>query len=120
MIISSGLMLLPTNVALDAEHDDDDLNGRPSAEVAATETENVSAPDINEVTRDLAPQTQRKTPVRFQHIAHGAIKPLIAMLASQYVIVAALVAGSAMTVAHYASRAIHEKFAAIVSALERF
>lgn len=123
MIVSSGLMLLPTNVALDAEHDalaDEDLIGRHPTDAAGAETENLSASDINEIARDLSPQRQREAPARSRSIARGVIKPLIALLTAQYVIVAALAAGTAVTVAHHASHLINEKFAAVVTALKRF
>lgn len=115
-------MYLPTNIVLDAEHDalfDEDMNRRSPAETADVETDNVSAPDINEITRDLAPQAQREAPARFRPVTRGVIKPLIALLTAQYVIVAALAAGAAVTVAHHASHLINEKFAAIVTALKR-
>lgn len=124
MIVSSGLMFLPTDIALDVEHDiafsDEDLIGRQSTTTADAETESTSAPDINEISADLALQTEREAPARLRHVARGVIKPLVALMTAQYVIVAALAAGLAMTVAQHASRAIHEKFAAIVSAIERF
>jgi hypothetical protein len=117
-------MFLPTDIALDAEHDtaasDEDLIGHQSTTATDADTENTSAPDINEISRDLAPQTERKAPTPFRHIARGVVKPLVALVTAQYVIATALVAGVAMTVAHHASRALHEKFAAIVSAIERF
>ncbi|MEH2514243.1 hypothetical protein V1291_005597 [Nitrobacteraceae bacterium AZCC 1564] len=123
MIVSSGLMLLPTNATLDAEHDalfDEDLIGRHPTEAADAEANNVSVSDINEITPDIAPRTEHKKPVRFRQIGRGVIKPLIALIASQYVIVAALVAGVSVTVAHHASHVINEKFAAIATALKRF
>lgn len=122
MIVSSGLILMPMSVDLDAEHDalfDEDVIGRP-LEAADTAPESVSASDINEISADLAPRTERASSAGFRPIARGVIKPLVALITAQYVIVGALVAGVAVTVAHHASRAIHEKFAAIVSALERF
>jgi hypothetical protein len=123
VIVSSGLILLPTNFALDAEQDialsDDELIGHQS-NAADADAESVSAPHNNEIAPDLAPQTEHKRPAHFRHIARGVIKPLIALVASQYVLVAALVAGVAVTVADHTSHAINEKFAAIATALKRF
>jgi hypothetical protein len=113
---------MPTNVVLDAEHDitlsDESLDGRASTEATGTATEKGSVSDINEIVPDLALQGKRKASA-FRPIARGVIKPLIAVLTAQYVIVAALVAGVAVTVAHHASHLINEKFAAIVTALKR-
>jgi len=121
VIVSSGLILMPTSVDFDAEHDalfDEDVISRP-LEAANAEAENVSAPDINEISPNLASRTERAPSAGFSHIARSVIKPLVALLTAQYVIVAALVAGAAVTVAHHASHLINEKFAAIVTALKR-
>lgn len=123
MIVSSGLMLMPIDLALDAERDnalsDDDLTVRRSAPAPDAETEITSAPAINTISEDLAPRPERTAPTGFGSIARGVIKPLIAVITAQYVIVAALVAGLAVTVAHHASHAINEKFVAIAAALKR-
>lgn len=123
MIVSSGLMLLPTDFALDTERDnalsDDDLIGRQSTTAADAEAQSVSAPDINEIAPDLALRTERRASSGFGPIARGVIKPLIALATAQYVIVAALLAGLAFTVSHHASDVINEKFAAIITALKR-
>ncbi len=95
---------------LDAQRDDalsdEDVVDRPStANAADAETENVSAPDINEIIREscAANRTRSVAPASDQSYS-GVIKPLIAVVTAQYVIVAALVAGVAVTVAHHASQ----------------
>lgn len=116
-------MLLPTNLALDAERDsplsDDQLIGHHSTTAADAEAENAFASNINEISPDLAPRTERATAAGFRPIVIGVIKPLIALATAQYVIVAALLAGLAVTVSHHASDLINEKFAAIITALKR-
>jgi hypothetical protein len=84
-----------------------------------TETDDVSAPDIGQIYPDLAPRTKRKAPATFRPIVRGVMKSLIAVMTAQYVIVTALAAGAAVTVAHHASHLINEKFAAIITALKR-
>src|SRR5262249_54976276 len=117
-------MFFPTNLALDAEHDvasaDEYLVGHQSTKAADAETETTFAPDINEIAPDPVPQTEREARAGLRHIAYGALKPLVALITTQYVIVAALVAGAAVTVAHHGSQVINEKFAAIATALKRF
>lgn len=120
-------MFFPTDVASDAastEYDDALSGVHPKdAHVMAgadTETEAVSVVDLNEIPPDLAPLTKPKAPATFRPIVRGVIKPLIAVLTAQYVIVIALAAGAALTVAHSASHLINEKFAAITTALKRF
>jgi hypothetical protein len=127
VFVSSGLILLPTDVAHDlasTEHDDapydDHPNGAHLIGDVDTETEGVSAPDINQIYPDIGTPTKQEAPATFRRIVRGVIRPLIAVMTAQYVIVTALAAGTAVTTAHYASTIINEKFAAIVTALKRF
>jgi hypothetical protein len=126
VFVSSGLILLPTDVAPDlasTEYDDALSGDHPNnAHVMGdvdTETDDVSAPDINQIHPDLVSRTKRETPATFRPIVRGVMRPLIAVITAQYVIVTALAAGVAVTVAHHASHLINEKFAAIITALKR-
>jgi hypothetical protein len=89
-------------------------------EVLDPDIKDVAAADLDEITPDLAPQTKRKASASFRPIVRGAVKPLIALITAQYVIVTALTALVAMTVVQHASHVINEKFAAITMALKRF
>ncbi len=127
MIISNELNSLPVDATHDVastEHDvsrpDEHLDDACSIEAMDAEIKDVSAADLNEITPDLAPQTKRKASASFRPIVRGAVKPLIALITAQYVIVTALTALVAMTVVQHASNVINEKFAAITMALKRF
>jgi hypothetical protein len=132
VIISNELNSLPVDATHDVastkydvsppdEHLDDAASiAAMDSEALDPEIKDLAAADLNEIYPDRALRTTPPSSVNFRHVARGVMKPLIALITAQYVIVTALTALVAITVVQQASNVINEKFAAITMALKRF